>query len=140
MHVKSLEDREQMELIRRVNTFFKCIYPELLITIVDSKGRARLVAPFHSNPNGVNKSRFQSALMRSTGQVSGVPDLTLPIKNKDYSGLYIELKTNKSKKSGYSYKNQKTWMEFLQKQGFKAVFCVGANEAFETVKEYMRNR
>jgi hypothetical protein len=76
-------------------------------------------------PNGGNRSAITGAIMKAEGTMAGVADLFLMQANKDFHGLYIEVKTPKGKQSpsqklfelkaierGYGYIVVKTFDEF----------------------------
>lgn len=67
------------------------------------------------------------------GTKAGFPDLFLCIARGGYHGLFIELKTVKGKPTAL----QQTWLNRLNKQGYKAVVCYGFDEAKEAIKGYL---
>lgn len=85
-------------------------------------------------PNAAKRSVVTASIMKAEGMKSGVPDLCLPVARRGYHGLYIEMKKkNKSSTSD----NQVWWIEQLNKQGYMAVICKGADEAIKTIKWYL---
>ena len=84
--------------------------------------------------NGVKLSGRAAGMAKQQGLVRGYPDINLPVKNKKYNGLYIELKRIKG---GTLSPAQKVWIEFLNSQGYKAVVCKGHLEAIKTIKNYL---
>ena len=99
-------------------------------------------------PNGANKSRTAQRQFSAEGLMAGVPDLCIPVSNKYYHGLYIEMKrrvkTLKSGKKSVSHTKvspeQEKWLTELNEHGYYAVVCYGADEAIEVIEEYMENR
>jgi len=107
----------------------------------------------HFAPMNENQSSSQNRAMaikieakeKSMGKSAGVPDICIPIANKYYHGLFVELKKQvKTLKNGQKSKsipstsdNQLKWIESLREQGYHAVICYGANEAIEVVEDYM---
>lgn len=75
----------------------------------------------------------QGMLLKRMGVKKGVPDLCLPAPKKGYHGLYIELKSVK----GRPTKEQKEWIEELQRQGYDASVCFGAREAMNKITKYL---
>ncbi len=73
--------------------------------------------------------------MKAEGLNSGVPDLCLPVARKGYNGLYIELKYGRNQPS----ERQVFWLDRLAAEGYLAVVCWGANEAIDTITEYLSN-
>ena len=98
-------------------------------------------------PNGSNKSLTAQRNFKAEGLKAGVPDLMIPIANKYYHGLFIEMKRRaKSLKNGKKSishtkvsKEQEKWLDGLNNENYKAVVCYGADEAIEVISEYMEN-
>ena len=74
---------------------------------------------------------------KEQGSKKGYPDIFLPVKNKGFSGLFIELKRIKG---GSVSKEQKEFLKRLNDQGFKAVVCKGYKEAVSVIKNYLNIR
>jgi len=104
------------------------------------------------NENKQSSSNRQQAIRieakaKAMGKSNGVPDLFIPIANKYYHGLFIEMKrrpkTLKSGKKSYSgiatSKDQETWIQELRQQNYEALVCYGADEAIEAIEAYMNN-
>lgn len=91
--------------------------------------------PVFHIPNGSYKSFTARIKSKQEGLKPGVPDLMIPITNKEYCGLFIELKRLKgSKVSEY----QKQWIELLNKQGYRAIVCYGSSEAIKEIESYCK--
>lgn len=86
-----------------------------------------------ASAGGVRTSMKQAVKMKSTGYVAGVPDLAIYEPRGNYHGLFIELKR---KKGGATSPAQKEWIEQLNKRGYKAVVCKGANAAIKEIEAY----
>ena len=84
-------------------------------------------------PNGGSRNAIEAANLKKQGVKAGVPDICLPVPNKGYHGLYIELKYGKNKPS----ENQKQWIKALDKQGYRAVVCYGCVEAQKEICSYL---
>ena len=84
-------------------------------------------------PNGGSRNQLEAANLKRQGVKAGVPDLNLPVALNGFHGLYIEMKFGKNKTT----EKQKWWLEQLQKQGYKTAVCYGADEAIDTIKEYL---
>lgn len=64
---------------------------------------------------------------------AGVPDMFLAIAIHPFHGLYIEMKTNKGKLSPQQWDYHK----LLRWQGFAVQTCYGAEQAIETLTQYL---
>lgn len=84
-------------------------------------------------PNGGARDAVTGAMLKAEGVKPGVPDLCIPIPSNDYHGLYIEMK---DEKKGRLSPKQSEWLEFLNKQGYKAVVAHGFSEAMRATEEY----
>ena len=85
-------------------------------------------------PNEGKRSKRTGAELKRQGMKKGFPDLQLLVPNKQYAGLFIELKADKTKRLS---KEQKEWLEKLNRYGYKAVRCNGADETINTIKNYL---
>jgi len=110
----------------------------------------------HYAPTNENQSSFTNrtvalrieAKAKSMGKSKGVPDICIPIANKYYHHLYIELKrARKRLKNGKTTTShtkvspeQKEWLRWLNDNGSYAVVAYGAKEAIEIIEKYMNNR
>ncbi|CEQ26693.1 VRR-NUC domain-containing protein [[Clostridium] sordellii] len=88
---------------------------------------------FHIVNEGQRSPRF-GVILQKMGMKKGIPDICLPVPNKQFHGLYIELKADKTKRIS---KEQKEWLEKLSIHGYKAVRANGAEEAIGVIKEYL---
>jgi hypothetical protein len=76
---------------------------------------------------------------------NGFPDFFIPTRTKNYSGLFIEIK--KSYDEVYTKKGvirntkhireQLRCLEYLEGQGFKAIFGLGLDHCMKIVEEYL---
>lgn len=73
--------------------------------------------------------------MKQQGVKAGVPDLFLPIPKGDYHGLFIEMKR---KDGGQLTKAQIGWLDKLNKQGYMARCCHGADNAIALIEHYLK--
>lgn len=85
-------------------------------------------------PNGGKRSLITAIKLKNEGVTAGVPDLFLPYPSNGYHGLFIELKKSKG---GTVSSEQKIAIERLNKHGYKAVVCKGAQEAIAVVEAYI---
>lgn len=88
---------------------------------------------FHITNEG-KRSKRTGAELKRMGLKRGIPDICLPVPNKEYNGLWIELKADRSKRLT---KEQKEWLEKLNRYGYKALRCNGADEAIQVIKDYL---
>lgn len=116
--MKRSESTEQMTLIDwcNINT---CAYPELEL--------------IYHVPNEGKRTDYQGKKLKREGLKKGVPDLCLPVPRSGFHGLYIEMKYG----TGRLTKEQKEWIEKLNKQGYKATVCYGFEEARDTILKYI---
>lgn len=89
---------------------------------------------FHITNEG-KRSKRTGAELKRMGLKRGIPDICLPVPNEKYNGLWIELKADKTKRLT---KEQKEWLEKLNRYGYKALRCNGADEAIDTIKDYLK--
>ena len=87
----------------------------------------------HHIPNGGKRTKAEAARFKRAGVKAGVPDICLPVARHGFHGLYIELKADKGKVS----EAQANWIFALQKQGYQAVVCYGAEAAIDVIREYI---
>jgi len=92
-----------------------------------------------SVPNGMYTNKIQAGKFRAAGMKSGVPDMFLPVKRGEFSGLWIELKRPKTdeKRQGQATPEQKIWIDFLKAQGYGAIICYGFEETIAVLQEYL---
>lgn len=84
-------------------------------------------------PNESKRSVAYGAKMKRMGLRKGFPDIFIPTARKGFYGLFIELK--RDRKSRVSAE-QTAWITYLNKQGYKALVCYGANEAINEIERY----
>lgn len=95
--------------------------------------RARGLKLLYHIPNEGKRSVSYGAALRRQGMKRGVPDLCLPVARGRYHGLYIEMKAGRNKPTV----DQQWWLEALERQGFRAVWCSGWEQAKEEISEYL---
>ncbi|MDY7559943.1 VRR-NUC domain-containing protein [Pseudomonas sp. CCC3.2] len=112
------EHEEQKSLIR----WFSLQYPKI---------GNRLVAV----PNGGQRNVIVASKLKAEGVRAGFPDLMLLMPRGEFMGLMIEMKRVKG---GSLQAEQAEWLDWLNKQGYMAVICKGAQAAQDTIKSYLR--
>lgn len=71
--------------------------------------------------------------LKREGLRRGVPDLFLPVARNGFHGLFIELKYGRNKPSD----DQVAYLDAVAAQGYLAAVCWGAEDAIETLTEYL---
>lgn len=94
----------------------------------------QLALMFHVANEG-KRSVVQGTKLKRMGLKKGVPDLVLPWGNGTYTGLYVELKTEKGRPTA----EQRTWVKNLMQAGNYAKICYGFDDAVRTIKAYLEN-
>ncbi len=84
-------------------------------------------------PNGGQRNISVARKLKAEGVLSGVPDLHIPVPNRAYHSLYIEMKTGYNKPT----ENQKKVMEELSRFGNKCVVCKNFDEFQKEVSDYL---
>jgi len=88
-------------------------------------------------PNGTHiRSYAGRAKAKREGLLKGVSDLIIMVAIGSYHGLVIEMK-DKGKTKRSLTPEQKAFLEYAHWQGWKAVWCAGADEAIKVIDEYM---
>lgn len=88
-------------------------------------------------PNAAKRNLNTAMYMKAEGLASGVPDIFLPCARGAYHGLFIELKRAKG---SHISKTQKTYLDALNQQGYKAVVCYGFDDAKTMIEDYLNRR
>lgn len=84
-------------------------------------------------PNGGARHIATATKLKAEGVKRGVLDIHLPVPKKPYHGLWIEMKYGWNQPT----KEQKWWIKNLVKLGHRVDICYSAEEAIETIKEYL---
>lgn len=89
-------------------------------------------------PNGGFRTKSEAAKFKAIGVKSGVSDIFWPLKRGQWSGLFIELKrpVSKGRRQGAATQEQKDFIDFVHKQGYAAMVCVGYEMAWNTLMQY----
>lgn len=72
-------------------------------------------------------------LLKRTGVRAGCPDLCLSVARGGFFGLFVEMK----RKAGRLTPEQKAFHEDLREQGYRVETCYGADQAIDTITNYM---
>ena len=90
----------------------------------------------HSSLNGVKMTKAQAGREIAQGMLSGVPDLFLPVKNNNFVGLYIEMKSTKGRVSV----EQSRYLKCAAENGYSVVVCSSAVDAINTIKAHLEQQ
>jgi hypothetical protein len=101
-----------------------------------SSGRFPELALLHHIPNGGSRNVREGAKLKRMGVLAGVPDLHLPAARGGYHSLYIEMKFG----DGRISREQKEFMNLARRYGNCCRICYSAEEAIQTIKDYLNNR
>lgn len=85
--------------------------------------------------NGIKLPIGLAKKAKKQGNKRGVPDIILPVANKKYKGLFIELKVE----GGRASKEQKEYLKFLTAQGYFADIRFGSKEAIDLIIDYLED-
>lgn len=88
-------------------------------------------------PNGGLRNLKTAARLKSEGVKAGVADLFLAIPNKEYHGLFIEMKRQHGNKQT---ELQKVFQDAVEKQGFKYFVARGWEQARKGIMEYLQEK
>jgi VRR-NUC domain len=80
---------------------------------------------------------WQGSKFKRLGVKAGYPDFSLPLANKTYHGLFLELK--RRNKNLHPTVQQKWWIDYLNSAGYFARVAHGAKEAIEYIKSYLKD-
>jgi hypothetical protein len=86
-------------------------------------------------PNGGARNAVTGMNLKREGVRAGVPDLFLAWANRQYGGLFIEMKKTKG---GRVSDAQKQYLELLEESGYKVAVCHGWLEAKASIEEYLK--
>jgi len=84
-------------------------------------------------PNAGKRTPKQGAWMKAEGLRPGVPDIFLPAKRASFSGLFIEMKTEKTSPTDIQW----DVITQLMRAGYCVLVCNGFIDAREAIKKYL---
>ena len=93
-------------------------------------------------PNGQRRSRFEQAEKKAEGMVAGVADMLLLVPNRQYHGLCIEFKHDKTATADKTYqsKEQKAWEQAVTAQGYAYAVVRSFDQFKQLIDEYLNER
>jgi hypothetical protein len=102
---------------------------------------------FNCDMSGIKLSIGQAVKQKKLGMPKGYPDLFIAEPNGKYHGLFIELKksgTKLFKRDGKPVnehiEEQNEMLDRLQERGYYATFCIGFDEAKQTIDNYFKKQ
>lgn len=96
-----------------------------------------------SIPNGsllagnIQRRAGQMKKLKREGLKPGVSDIFLMVARGGYHGLWIEMKDAKKTYCSVSLP-QREHLQAAEEEGYKAVWCAGADSAIKIIDEYMK--
>ena len=101
---------------------------------------------FHSDGNGLHLNKFQAISFSKLKCSRGIPDLFIAEPKKGYSGLYLEIKKDKSEVYTKKHKIRKTphiqeqfeMLERLKDKGYYASFGCGFDSCIKLIDWYLK--
>ena len=119
--IKMSESDEQIALFRWAQVA-SAVKPELKLL-------------FHV-PNEGKRTRYSGGKLLAEGLKPGVPYICLPVPNRKYHVLFIEMKAGRNKPT----ENQEFWLDALSAQGYCTVVAYGWVEAKTIIENYLKDR
>ncbi len=131
--MKTDEQDLQIAVMKQVEQLFLMRWPEYTVTLQDSKKRLTQSSVVYHTPNGGQRPKKTGRDLKKSGTKSGIADLIIPIPNKHYSQLWLELKTPK----GRQLPNQRQWELICPKLKIKYIICRSAQSVIDEILTYM---
>lgn len=100
------------------------------------EGQYPMLRYLHAIPNGGYRHISTARKLKAEGVKPGVPDLCLPFPVGKYHGLYIEMKAE----GGALSEEQRVWLDYLCKVGYRAVACFSFDEAVSQIEYYLEGK
>lgn len=97
-------------------------------------GRYPELETLHHTANEGKRSVSNGAMLKRIGLSKGFPDLSLNCAKGQYHSLHIEMKKDHQCRAS---KEQKEWIERLNRYGNLAVICYSADEAIYVLNKYL---
>ena len=85
-------------------------------------------------PNGGKRNITEAVRFKRAGVKAGVSDIFLPVAQKEYHGLFIEMKRADGGKVSDA---QKRFITAVKRQGYAAIVCNGWKEAARAIEKYL---
>lgn len=91
------------------------------------------------NVNEGKRSFYVGKRLKAIGLRKGLPDYHLPYPNKNWRGLWLEMKRVDGKNKAKDH-DQILWINKLRAIKQFAIFCYGADDAINAVIDYLNDR
>lgn len=104
---------------------------------IQAKGKWPELRWLHAIPNGGLRDKITAARMKAEGAREGVPDICLPLRNRAYCGLYLEMKRRSYRASDVK-PAQREWHDWLSSQGYYSRIAGGYQNAIEVIEYYLQ--
>ena len=140
---------KESDIQKCVISQFRVKYPELCWSFIDEKKKLQKCQWLKASMNGAAYMKSSSVAYRvntivslkKQGMLIGEADLELPIPNKKYNGLFIELKTKKNKPlktvDGRQSKGQIEFEVQAKKIGWNYVLCRSIESAMSAIEQHL---
>lgn len=98
-----------------------------------------VLSRLHAIHNQGHGDAIRGARAKAEGVRAGVPDVFLPVRKRNYAGLYVELKQQKYRtaKDGGLKKEQIYWIDYLRNAGYRVEVAYGWREAAQHIQNYL---
>ena len=116
------EHKEQVEFFGQARAYLRSV------------GKSSWRKLLWATPNGGKRDMRTASALKAEGVQKGVPDITFSVPRGEYHGLYIEMKT---REGGRVSPEQQEKLDLLNKEGYKAVFTKGCDEAMRVFRDYV---
>jgi len=126
--IRSMHFQRNYKTIEELSTLSEDHLQAAVCTLLDHE---KLL--YYAIPNGVSKSKFAQAIFKYTGLISGVPDLLVCKRNKQYGGLYLELKHAQNILSP----NQRAFIKKLMENGYQCEIIRSLKQAQKVIFGYV---
>lgn len=114
----------------------KALFAQCAIKRLENPQKYACLRWLHAIPNGGARDSTTAARMKAEGARAGVLDICLPFPNKQFHGLYIEMKAPGKIKN--LSKEQEEFIEYLQSVGYQTAVCDHWEGAWATIEYYLR--
>lgn len=84
-------------------------------------------------------SKYFGNKLNKIGLRKGLPDYQFPVANKNWYGLWIEMK-RKDQEKRKKNEHQIAWLKKLALKGHYATFAYGADEGMKIIEDYLKNK
>lgn len=93
----------------------------------------KLAFLLHHSPNGGRRTALEGKRFKAMGTRAGFPDLMLCFPNRNYHGLFIELKSDK----GMQRPSQKRMQRLLEEVGYRYEIVRDIHQFMNCIRKYL---